>query len=97
MALRYRTADTSNERSNAALVLMVRVRTILGVDGDTVVSVAGHHCGDPVCGEPATTILLMRPGRPTNAVRIAKPVETVTEADLQAALQPIACQEAQQE
>jgi hypothetical protein len=89
MALRYRPGKEADGESDAALDIMRRARNILNVDGDTVVSIIRHRCADPSCGEAATTILLMRPNRPTLTVRIAKPPETITEPDLRAALQPL--------
>ncbi|HEY2230911.1 MAG TPA: hypothetical protein VGI22_24875 [Xanthobacteraceae bacterium] len=87
MGLRYRSAKEPDGRNDAALEIMLWARSILKADGDTVVSVARHRCGDLRCGESGTTILLMHPDRPTGTVRIAKPLEAITEPDLRAALQ----------
>jgi hypothetical protein len=92
MALRYRHAEDSEglrQRRNAALDVMEQVRAVLNPDEDTVVSVTGHQCGDPECGSAETVILLMQPDRPTVAIKIAKSIETVTEADVSAALAPL--------
>jgi len=92
MALRYRHAEDSErlgQRRNAALDVMEQVRAVLNPDEDTVVSVTGHQCGDPECGSAETVILLMQPDRPSVAIKIAKSIETVTEADISAALAPL--------
>ena len=92
MALRYRHAEDSErlgQRRNAALDVMEQVRAVLYPDKDTVVSVTGHQCGDPECGSTKTVILLMQPDRPSVAITIAKSIETVTEADISAALAPL--------
>jgi hypothetical protein len=90
MTLRYRNAKDGVQRSDAAIALMTWARDILNVDDDTVVKVAHPHCGDPDCGDDVTTILLLRPDRPTSMIKIEKSLETVTKADLRAALLPIA-------
>jgi hypothetical protein len=95
MGLRYGSAKEPDGRNDAALEIMLWVRSILNADDDTVVSVARDRCGDRRCGEDATTILLMHPDRPTGAVRIAKPPETITEPDLRAALQGLLAEQAQ--
>jgi hypothetical protein len=90
MALFFRNRTASARRKEAALDLMIEARAILGVDDDTVVSVSEHACGDTGCCGVQTVILLMRPRRPTEAVRLDKEIETVTRADLAAALAPCA-------
>jgi hypothetical protein len=87
---RGRTAS-SERRKDAAIELMLQARAVLHADDDgSVVSVSEHDCGDPECGRARTVVLVMRPERPTEAVRINKPIETVTPADLAAALAPLA-------
>jgi hypothetical protein len=88
MALLFRNRAASAQRKHAALELMLDARAILGVDDDVVVSVSEHACGDPACCGTQTVILVMRPHRPTEAVRIDKPIDSVTRADLAAALVP---------
>jgi hypothetical protein len=95
MGLRYRSAKEPDGRSDAPGDIMRWARSILNADADTVVSVARHRCGDRRCGEHATTVLLMHPGRPTGLVRIAKPPETITEPDLRAALQGLLAEQMQ--
>ena len=43
-------------------------------------------CTDPSCPGTETIVLVMRPGRKTEARKVSKPVEAVTEADLREAL-----------
>jgi hypothetical protein len=81
----------SERRRDAALDLMIRARGILSVEDDAVVSVSEHDCGDPVCRGARTVILIMRPNQPTKAIKINKPIEAVTAADLSDALAPLAC------
>jgi hypothetical protein len=86
MAFFFRDRAASGRRKDAALRLTMEARAILAVDDDAVVSVSEHACGDPACGGAQTVILVMCPDRPTEALRIGKPVETVTRADVVAAL-----------
>ena len=39
-------------------------------------------CADPGCPDTETVILLMRAGQPTRALKIGKPIEAVTDADI---------------
>ena len=80
----------SQRRKDAALDQMIRARGILNVDEDAVVSVSEHDCGDPECRGARTVILIMRPDRPTEAIKINKPLEAVTAVDLSDALAPLA-------
>jgi hypothetical protein len=90
MALRYKAARNPEPRREAAIDVTRWAHDILNTDGHTVVKVAHPHCGDPDCEEDVTTILLLRPDRPTSMIKINKSLERVTEADLRAALLPIA-------
>jgi hypothetical protein len=76
----------SQRRKDAALDLMICARGILNVDEDAVVSVSEHNCGDPECRGARTIILIMRPDQPTKTIKINKPLEAVTAADLSDAL-----------
>jgi hypothetical protein len=69
---------------------MMRARGILNVEEDAVVSVSEHDCGDPECRGVRTVILIMRLDRPTQAIKINKPLDAVTVADLSDALAPLA-------
>jgi hypothetical protein len=86
MALLFRNRRASSRGKEAAIELMMQARTMLGVDNEVVVSVSQHDCGDPGCCGTRTVILVMRPDQPTEAIKINKPLETVTQADLSDAL-----------
>ena len=92
MAAFFIPRKTSNRRNDAALELKVQVRTLINADDDTVVSVSECDCGDPGCGGTRTIVLMMHPGRATEAVKIDKPLEQVTQSDLADALAPLVAQ-----
>jgi hypothetical protein len=92
MAAFFIPRKTSNRRNDAALELKVQVRTLINADDDTVVSVSERDCGDPGCGGTRTIVLMMHPGRTTEAVKIDKPLEQVTQSDLADALAPLVAQ-----
>jgi hypothetical protein len=77
---------TSNRRSNAVLELKEHVRMAINADDETVVSVSERDCGDPGCGGARTVVLIMHPRRPTDAVKIDKPLEQITQKDVSDAL-----------
>jgi hypothetical protein len=85
MALNFR-SKRSDGRTNAALELTLQVRVILNVDDDTVISISEHDCGEPGCRGTRTVVLILRPGQPTKTIKFEKPIESVTRADLTAAL-----------
>jgi hypothetical protein len=89
MAPFFRNRLASQRRKDATLDLMIRARGILSIDDDTVVSVSEHDCGDPECRGVRTVILIMRPDQPTEAIKINKPLDEVTAADLSDALAPL--------
>ena len=89
MALFLRNRMASNQRKDAAFELMMKARAILRTDDEAVVSVSEHDCGEPGCGV-RTVVLVMRPDQPTKAVKIDKPIDSVTQADLSDALAPLA-------
>lgn len=74
------------ENAAAAAALGALVREIAGLGPEAGVSVSEIHCGHTVCGGVETVILLMRPGRPTEALKIARPMSAVTREDLAEAL-----------
>jgi hypothetical protein len=89
MALRYRFRGSSDQGRDAATDVKSWVREILDLTDDTVVSIASHSCGGVDCGDAAAIILLPRPGYSTRSIRLSKQLNTVTKADLRAALQPV--------
>ncbi|OYX14590.1 MAG: hypothetical protein B7Z15_03400 [Rhizobiales bacterium 32-66-8] len=74
---------------DAARALADKIRTLLELDEESSVSVTEIACGDPACGGAETVILIMRPGRRTEAAKLLQPLSTVTEAELLAALEPL--------
>jgi len=66
--------------------LRERVCKILDLPEDAAVSVNRIDCPDAACLEGATVVLVMQPGRKTQARTITKPPEAVTDDDLRAAL-----------
>jgi hypothetical protein len=90
MALFFNNRMASARRKDAALELMMRARTILRVGDDAVVSVSEHACGEAKCCGTRTVILVMRPDQPTEAIKIDKALDAVTQADLSDALVPSA-------
>jgi hypothetical protein len=83
---------TSNHQWNAVRKLKEHARTALNADDETIVTVSERDCGDPLCGGARTIVLIMHPRRPTEAVKIDKPLEQITQADLCNALAPLAAQ-----
>lgn len=77
-ALRARASAQAASRKDLA----ERTRRILALAVEDALSVNEIACADPGCPDVETVILLMLAGRPTRAVKIAKPMETVTEADI---------------
>ena len=90
MAAFFFPRKTSNHRKNAVLELKEHARRVINADDETVVSVSERDCGDPGCGGVRTIVLIMHPTRPTEAVKIDKPFEQITQADLCDALAPLA-------
>ena len=83
---------SSNRRRDAALELKLHALTVINADDDTVVSISERDCGDPGCGGARTIVLIMHPRRPTEAVKIDKPLEQVTQSDISDALAPLVAQ-----
>ncbi len=59
-------------------------------DPDAAVSVNEIACTDPGCPGVETVILVMAPGRRTQAAKVQKALEDVTEADVREALAGLA-------
>ena len=83
---------TSNHRWNVVRELKEHARTAINADDETIVTVSESDCGDPLCGGARTIVLIMHPRRPTEAVKIDKPLEQITQTDLSDALAPLAAQ-----
>ena len=92
MAILFFPRKMSNHRWNAVRELKDHARTVINVDNETLVTISERDCGDPGCGGARTIVLIMHPRRPTEAVKIDKPLEQITHADLSNALAPLAVQ-----
>ena len=67
--------------------LAAATRTHLNLPEEATVSVTELLCGDPGCaGGAETVILVMRPGRRTEAAKVRKAMALVEDDDLKAAL-----------
>ncbi|MGL5448559.1 MAG: hypothetical protein ACRDBL_14725 [Rhabdaerophilum sp.] len=60
---------------------------ILGEDPPLTLTISEIDCGDPACPGLETIMLVMREGEATQAVKIRKPMDEVTETDLSEAMQ----------
>lgn len=85
----FRRGATAEAAPDAARELAARARALLGVGEETTISISEIACGDPACGGAETVVLVMRPGRRTEAAKLLKPLATVSEAELAEALQPL--------
>ncbi|XSC46144.1 hypothetical protein ACF1BQ_009660 [Bradyrhizobium sp. RDT10] len=83
---------TSNLQWNVVRKLREHARTAIDADDETIVTISQRDCGDPLCGGARTIVLIMHPRRPTEAVKIDKPLEQITQIDLYDALAPLAAQ-----
>ncbi len=88
--MRSRSAGAGTEQRDATRALADMTRRLLDLEEDASVSVSEIACGDPACGGAETVVLVMRPGQKTQAAKVLMPVANVTEADLLAALKPLA-------
>ncbi len=85
----FRRGAGAEAAPDAARELAARARAMLGVGEDTTVSITEIACGDPACGGAETVILVMRPGRRTEAAKLYCPLAAVTDEALIEALQPL--------
>ncbi len=74
---------------DATRELATRVRALLDLPEEATVSVTEFACGDPACGGAETAIIVMRPGRRTEHVKLLMPVALVGDDALKAALTPL--------
>jgi hypothetical protein len=77
------------ETADASRRLTALVRGILSLTDDDGVTVSEIACSHPQCGDAETIVLVMRLGRPTEAVKIAKAMRLVSEEELREALADI--------
>ena len=87
MALRYKHSKSAELRAEAsARVLRWVLALVRDEDTSTAVTVSSSECGHAACGGNETIILLTRAAKPVTRVKIAKPLETVTQAEIADAL-----------
>ena len=77
------------ETADASRRLTALVRDILSLTDDDGVTVSEIACSHPECGAAETIVLVMRLGRPTEAVKVAKAMRLVSEEELREALADI--------
>ncbi|WP_029355376.1 hypothetical protein [Bosea sp. 117] len=90
----FRRGRDAEAAPDAAQELARKARALLGVDENTTISITEIACGDPACGGAETVVLVMRPGRRTEAAKLMKPLATVTDEELREALVPLMQSEA---
>ncbi|KMO14185.1 hypothetical protein [Methylobacterium platani] len=78
------------EQASARRDLAARVRRVLALAEEDALSVNEIACTDRGCPGIETVILVMRVRQPTRALKIAKPIEAVTDADVGAAMSAVA-------
>lgn len=88
MGLRYRPDQARRRRADLSEKVLQWARAFVG-DETVGVSISVNACGHAACAGEETVILLMRPGQQTIGLRLAKSLETVTQADIAEVLQPV--------
>jgi hypothetical protein len=87
MALRYKHSKSAVLRTEAsARVLRWVLALVRDAETSTAVTVSSSECGHAACGGNETIVLLTRAGKPATKVKIAKPLESVTQAEIADAL-----------
>jgi hypothetical protein len=81
-----RTRSESKPEAEAIARVKAWVAEIARLPADAAIAVNEIVCTDPSCPGTETIVLVMQPGRKTEARKVSKPVEAVTEADLREAL-----------
>lgn len=78
----------SAERPGAAARRRVEawMRAAGGYGPETALTVSEIVCADPACPGTETVILIMAPGAPTRAVKVAGAVDALSEAEVREAL-----------
>ena len=77
------------DTADASRRLTAMVRDILSLTDDDGVTVSEIACSHPECGDAETIVLVMRLGRSTEAVKVAKAIRLVSEEELREALADI--------
>ena len=75
--------DPARREESRRIAALVREHLLLS--DDDAVTVSEIACGDPACGGGETVVLVMRPGRRTEATKIKKAMALVEPADVEAA------------
>lgn len=89
MRLFMRRRGEAGPERDAARRLADLVRETLSLEEAATVSVSEISCCDPACGGAETVVLVMRPGRRTEAAKVLMPMAQVTAEALVAALAPL--------
>lgn len=85
----FRGRKTDPEAADASRRIMAWARAILALDDAATVTVSEIACGDPACGGAETVVLVMRPGRRTEAAKVKMPMAAVSEQTLADVLAPL--------
>lgn len=85
----FRGRKTDPEAADASRRIMAWARAILALDDEATVTVSEIACGDPACGGAETVVLVMRPGRRTEAAKVKMPMAAVSEQTLADVLAPL--------
>jgi hypothetical protein len=88
MPLRYKKLLQPSVRPDASVRVAQWVRDYIG-DGGISVGVSGSACGHAACVGSDTIIVLMRAGELPVRVKIAKPLEAVTQAEIAGVLKSV--------
>ena len=86
MPLRYRHVRRPEARTEASVRVAHWVREHIGDDDGVSVGVSGSEFGHAACGGNDTIILLLRAGEAPVRVKVAKPIEMVTQTEVADAL-----------
>ena len=83
MALRYKHSRSAEPRAEASASVLRRLLALVSdVEAATAVSIRGSECGHAASGGNETIVVLTRAGDLTTTLKIAKPLETVTQAEI---------------
>jgi hypothetical protein len=89
MPLRYKKLLQPSVRPDASVRVAQWVRDYIGDDEGISVGVSGSACGHAACVGSDTIIVLMRTGELPVRVKIAKPLEAVTQAEITGVLKSV--------
>lgn len=78
------------EAADQAARITAITREALGLGEADGVSVSEIACSHPECGDAETVILVMRAGRKTEAVKVAKAMRLASDDEVRAALATLA-------